>query len=62
MPRQDWAFRHDVPVMEITFELPDGSGAVTRVLEVDTGASGAPPSALRKATATCCRLAGGVPC
>jgi hypothetical protein len=40
MPRQGWAYRDDVPVMEVTFELPDGSGTVTRVLEIDTGATG----------------------
>jgi hypothetical protein len=40
MARQCWNYRQDVPIMGVTYELPDGSGVVTRVLEVDTGAIG----------------------
>jgi len=40
MPRQCWDYADGVPVARIAFQLPDGSAQVSRLLDVDCGASG----------------------
>ncbi|MBM4044322.1 MAG: hypothetical protein FJ279_04345 [Planctomycetes bacterium] len=37
MARESWAYVKGVPVVEVAFELADGSGTLVRRLQVDTG-------------------------
>lgn len=39
MPRQCWAYSHDLPVMQLAFQTLKGL-PVTKLLEVDCGATG----------------------